>query len=646
MENRCFDDVIMQHFSRRQLLTRWDAVPDVLREAVFSNVNELFLDDVATKFHFSDSQRADMAYLCLLVFFGFVSYRSVMRELQEEFQLDSTTALALYQQLDAKLFEPIRKDIEDNFLKFNAGVTNEASVQKPEIVSQVNLKTDRPDDVVNLKKGEVGPKILSVGAGVAGTASVPVPPLSRPGQKTATSDTPAITPMMVQTNRGPSLAAPPSSPTLSHRMPSAGNKDIFSLSPKDLWGIEKENKTAIERMTGGRRMDADTLSTSSAPISSSGVRIVPSSDRPLSVGGAPADNRPQGAVLPDIVQSHLPEIPPVVPLPEKMSDFETSHGAEYQKKKIPPSLPAFEKIVSPKPKSEGMISAPKATVPPHPSTPNPPSPAPAPAPSPSAPTPINITVQVVPENVIHGSVVSPPPGSPNQESGMTMAPSFVSPVTGSQVMSAVPSPRGVAPASTPRPMQWAAPASPPSRPDVVVEIRQTNQDQFSVAGEIAREESRTKRDAPLRPMKTSTPVSSRPSAIESSNVVANAPMAASHHPAVSQPLNPADVVDMGPVIIHRRDENVVARQSPDAGYKDFPSVLNTKISSQSSRPPAIASLSKNPTPSAPLDASSLGGANGSRQATSFPSDGVVHATAPVSSQNKGKKGFFSFLKKW
>ena len=591
----------MQHFSRQQLLARWDESSDVLHEAVFSDVNELTLDNLAEKFRLSDDQRADMAHLCLLVFLGFVSYRNVAQELQSELGLDAATALSLYQGIDAKIFEPIRKDIEDNYLKFKIGAVDEASVQKPSVVSQVNLKTPQPEGTVNLKKEDTGPKILSVGG--LGAGDVPAP---RPLVGQEFSPAPST--------RGPSIIQKKQDVVSAARstvVPPQTDRDIFSLSPKDRWGIENDDIIASRRIMGQPQVAQGGVS-SAAPIA--GEQALSRSSAVPPLGADATKGNKEDELLPVVEEPRLPEIVPQAPRPAVRQPQQSEEKKILASPPVPPSpTPSPSRTQETRSVQEAHTPSPIVT-----------------------PT-ITVNTQAAPQNAGFGGGVASMPfaDSARAGGGAPVQPAADSFVQHNQ------------PAQPARPMQWAVPAQPARQPDVVVEIRQTQGSVVAPDGGAVYQNKQTK-DEPIsvRPMKTAPLVQSATPThqITKEGGLTAAPMGAARQPSVSsRPLDPSEAIDIGPVIIHKHDDPSVAHMQSGAQYKDLSSGgFSRNFSAQTPRQNTAPSVADVQVPvSAP---GTVGGAN-PRAAASFgqPAGGYQQMTTPPAPQKKG--GFFSFFKK-
>lgn len=591
----------MQHFSRQQLLARWDESSDVLHEAVFSDVNELTLDNLAEKFRLSDDQRADMAHLCLLVFLGFVSYRNVAQELQSELGLDAATALSLYQGIDAKIFEPIRKDIEDNYLKFKIGAVDEASVQKPSVVSQVNLKTPQPEGTVNLKKEDTGPKILSVGG--LGAGDVPAP---RPLVGQEFSPAPSLGgPSIIQKKQDVVSAA------RSTVVPPQTDRDIFSLSPKDRWGIENDDIIASRRIMGQPQAAQGGIAPA-APIAGGQILSRPSAVPPP--GADAIKGNKEDELLPVVEEPRLPEVMPQAPRPT------ARQSQQLGEKKILAPLPVPPPPVPPLSRPQEIKNVQEER-----------------GPSPVINPTITVNIQAAPQNVGFGGGVASMPsvGSAPAGGGAPVQPVADSFVQRNQ------------PAQPARPMQWAVPAQPARQPDVVVEIRQTQGSGATPDGGVVYQNKQIKDEPmPVRPMKMAQPVQSATPThqITKEGGLTAAPMGAGRQPSVSsRPLDPSEAIDIGPVIIHKHDDPSVAHMQSGAQYKDlslggFSRNFSAQVPRQSAAP-SVADVQ------IPVSTPANVGAANPRAAASLgqPANGYQPAATPPVPQKKG--GFFSFFRK-
>lgn len=130
---------------------RWNVLPNTLRDAVFSPLNDEAMDSTAKDNHLSDIKSKKLSELCLYVLLGIINSEDLYKEIRDGLQIDPRLALEIYHQVDKKIFESIRKEIEDNFIRFKIGAIKESEVsQSQPIASQVVLKKESPE-IINLK---------------------------------------------------------------------------------------------------------------------------------------------------------------------------------------------------------------------------------------------------------------------------------------------------------------------------------------------------------------------------------------------------------------------------------------------------------------------------------------------------------------
>ncbi len=136
--------------TRQQVITQWEQMPDILREAMHSSLTIDEIDNIQTNFHLSDDKSNTLARLIRGVFYGLIHTEDLYKEIKDSLQIDPRLALDIYHEVDKKIFESFRKEIEDNFIRSKIGAIKESEVPKPKSVpAQVVLKEG--PEVINLK---------------------------------------------------------------------------------------------------------------------------------------------------------------------------------------------------------------------------------------------------------------------------------------------------------------------------------------------------------------------------------------------------------------------------------------------------------------------------------------------------------------
>jgi len=143
--------------TNKEILQRRDLLPEVLLDAIYSDERGMIMEKISSDFHLSLEKSDQLEKICLAVFYGFVHLEDVYKEIRDQLQIDSRLALEIYGQLDKGVFSPIKKEIEDNFLRFRNKIVSQNEIQEPmEIKKEIVLKKD--DGVINLK--EMGSPIV------------------------------------------------------------------------------------------------------------------------------------------------------------------------------------------------------------------------------------------------------------------------------------------------------------------------------------------------------------------------------------------------------------------------------------------------------------------------------------------------------
>jgi DNA polymerase III alpha subunit (gram-positive type) len=138
----------MEKFSKAQKEERFDELPEALREAIFADESDEVVYSLTEKYQLTDSQQKKIARICLYVFLGFTRIKDVFEELAQEAQLDSKIALAVYQELEQKVFGPYKTQIEENYRAFQE---KPHDVEFPKTQEQIVLKNPIEEGAVNLK---------------------------------------------------------------------------------------------------------------------------------------------------------------------------------------------------------------------------------------------------------------------------------------------------------------------------------------------------------------------------------------------------------------------------------------------------------------------------------------------------------------
>lgn len=201
----------------QELDKRWDESPDDIREAVFSPFYNENLEKVCDGFHLIEDKRVVLRKLCFLTFLGVIHLEDFYKEVKESLGVDSRVALDIYHEVDKKIFEPLRKEIDANYLKFKIGVVNPENIQEQGTIPQrVVLKRQEGSAVINLKpetekeevvkNPEVGPIRIEIKSEAPTSAPTPIPkpaPIQPQQPKVETPKPTTLTPTEASVEMGP-----------------------------------------------------------------------------------------------------------------------------------------------------------------------------------------------------------------------------------------------------------------------------------------------------------------------------------------------------------------------------------------------------------------------------------------------------------
>ncbi len=103
----------MIYVSEKQAEERWDLLPQVLREALFSEFVADTAEQVYANHHIDDIKAEKINKICALVLMGFLHPEEVSQEIKEELDLTREVTDPLADDLDKKIFSQYSADIKD-----------------------------------------------------------------------------------------------------------------------------------------------------------------------------------------------------------------------------------------------------------------------------------------------------------------------------------------------------------------------------------------------------------------------------------------------------------------------------------------------------------------------------------------------------
>ncbi len=97
---------------REDVLKRWDELPDSLREAMFSDENADFLDNLCLVYKLGPRASSDLFTIISNVLHGFIRPSDFAKEIAGGLGLDPNISNRIASEVDAKIFAPIMADLE------------------------------------------------------------------------------------------------------------------------------------------------------------------------------------------------------------------------------------------------------------------------------------------------------------------------------------------------------------------------------------------------------------------------------------------------------------------------------------------------------------------------------------------------------
>jgi hypothetical protein len=211
-----------------QVSQRWDTLPDILREALCSEINSDFVWKTCEQENVPGKKIYDIARITGYVLSGFIHPGDMADELKSELNLDPKTCAAIASALDARIFAPLRPDLDKIYQPLSS------LEHGPKIIQDIG---PTPLKGVNIPIPTARPSPLPYFSNtIPASAPVQKPNFSGSGWSRLTPEEPVVKLSQASTPL-PSPAARPATPPVPSKfsMPIAGGTmDEFerrSLSP-------------------------------------------------------------------------------------------------------------------------------------------------------------------------------------------------------------------------------------------------------------------------------------------------------------------------------------------------------------------------------------------------------------------------------
>ncbi len=219
----------MTTISKNQALQRWDMLPQVLRDAIYSESTSDFVWKTAEAEHVPEDKIYTVLRITGYILMGFLHPEDMADELKNQLGLDPKICAAIAGAISQRIFVPIRADLDKIYepsSKFGVGPKMMQDLQAPEIISQTAREAPR-----------VG--AVPVAGNEAKAAPAPIAPKKLPdvGWSRSTPETPVVqlhetrpAPPQAAAGSGAKTPTPGTQPPATGPMP-AGPKPMMPAGP-------------------------------------------------------------------------------------------------------------------------------------------------------------------------------------------------------------------------------------------------------------------------------------------------------------------------------------------------------------------------------------------------------------------------------
>jgi len=142
----------MPNITKQQALNRWDKLPMVLREAIFSERNADILWGVCETQHLSEDKIYKIATLAGNTIMGFIHLEDFEKEIKQELGLNPDIVVIIAQEINRKIFAPIRSEIDKAYVLPLESEKPEEETQAPEIEESIVTDIRRETGGVKITK--------------------------------------------------------------------------------------------------------------------------------------------------------------------------------------------------------------------------------------------------------------------------------------------------------------------------------------------------------------------------------------------------------------------------------------------------------------------------------------------------------------
>jgi hypothetical protein len=185
--------------SRQQKFRRWDTLPGILREALFSEAISSTVWSSCAAEHLSEEKSGQVAHVVSMVLMGFLHPEDVAKEIQDEAQIDKNIAESLAATFDTKIFTPYRIELDKIYAPPSAyeeeGLTTPiVDIAAPTKNGPAPLSVEMPGEKFGAKVPQPLTQTTTMSAAPATPFTIPVAPKATTAPKPIGSISPSTPP--------------------------------------------------------------------------------------------------------------------------------------------------------------------------------------------------------------------------------------------------------------------------------------------------------------------------------------------------------------------------------------------------------------------------------------------------------------------
>lgn len=152
----------MIQIPHQQILDRYDTLPESLKDAGFSPYNTSLIQKIGEQNHLSEEKISTISLLVGYILFGFVHPEDLAKEIKIELNIAPEIANSIADEIDRKIFMPIRSDLEKVYQPAVAAesVVDLRTIKPPEAPSITTAVPEQPKTEPSIKGLTEAPVVI------------------------------------------------------------------------------------------------------------------------------------------------------------------------------------------------------------------------------------------------------------------------------------------------------------------------------------------------------------------------------------------------------------------------------------------------------------------------------------------------------